>query len=187
MKMFFLTAWLWKGWSRWCLQPHNHKINGRSSKLWSEPTADSGGNRPVHSFIFIFGRNIVAAFRKQYGHVKRQKPSYLFPVLLYIWNSSFRRSVETLIAKTVSSNWNFFSFYFYFFYFLKKVSCDPSGFCGIPSAVLCSKFKRLWGMLYYDKGIVCKFGCQANWGHFFHNDDDDDDDDFNSLSLAFSS
>lgn len=119
MKMFFLTAWLWKGWSRWCLQPHNHKINGRSSKLWSEPTADSGGNRPVHSFIFIFGRNIVAAFRKQYGHVKRQKPSYLFPVLLYIWNSSFRRSVETLIAKTVSSNWNFFPF-FLFFIFQRK-------------------------------------------------------------------
>lgn len=131
MKTFFLTAWLRKGWSCWCFQPHKHKINGCSSKLRSEPTAASGGNRPVHPPIFIFGRHIVAAFETQYGHiVRKQKPSYLFPVLLYIWNSGFRRSVKTLLRQ-FHANGTFFPF-FSFLFFLRKLLVLHRASMGYP-------------------------------------------------------
>lgn len=129
MKTFFLTAWLRKGWSCWGFQPHNHKINGCLSKLQSEPTAGLGGNCPVHPIIFIFGWHIVAAFKKQYGHVKRQKPSYLFPVLLYIWNSSFRNSVETLLKQFHPTGTFFFLFSFFF---LRKLLVILRAYMGSP-------------------------------------------------------
>lgn len=83
-------SWLRKGWSRWCLQPHNHKIDGCSSQLWSELTAGAGGYHSGHPIICILGRNIIAAFRK-YGKTRERnkQPSNLFPVFLYTWKIQF--------------------------------------------------------------------------------------------------
>ena len=171
MKTFFLTAWLWKGWSRWGFQPHNHKINGCSSKLRSEPTAGPGGNCPVHPIVFIFGQSIVAAFTEPYGHVKRQKPSYLFPVFLYIRNSSFRSSVETLLKQFHPTGTFFFLF---FFFFLRKLPVILKAFMGSPDTVLHSTLRRLWGMLDC-KETVCWCGCKADWSLGFQDPDKDDD------------
>lgn len=121
-KTFFLTAWLWDGWSRWGLQPHKPKFNVCCSQLQSELTAGSGGHRSSHPVICILGRNIVAAFRKDGKTSERKeqtKPSHLFPVLLYIWKSSFKSSVVKRFHPAGT-----------LLLFLRKLLVTPRGFCG---------------------------------------------------------